>query len=560
MKQKLLPLLGFLLLASVYLVYWNDAEYVVDDWLHFDFYRQAEGAGLREHLHVLKLLFDNQLYRGVQVFWLSHWINCFLVWIFGYAPKIAFGLMVLLHALSAWLFYLLLARLGVNRRIAFLAGAGLVLIPTAHGPLFWPLNCSFFVWPMFFLVIYLLQALQVLEEDRLRRGAAVKLVLLTLLTLFAGSPAFALLVLSLPWMAWCFFGRQRIRMALPVTALNWAVVAIALLLYPPLQGHNRPPKQLREQRYFYTYEKFSVNLSVTRMHLVNLTGLTTRSYYHVLRSPSPAVVGLLVALLVFLMAWRIDPSPGPSRLFRAGIFAAGMWVLAYLPIMFLHTKTLRHYYTFSPFLSLLVVLPAGVGLTSNSGRAWGVAWGAVLCGYFAACTVAETRQCWIPQSRHTQLVKHALAGLKNLSPGEWVIVPGVPLVVGTAPYFSIGGAPYDALFAKYVTGVPNLKFAREIVLENGRLRFFHRYFMKDTSPEELHRSHVLAPDPDGGYSARRYVAYEREPDRFQLLPLKGSDPPASGGGLLTRDQLRPLEKEIQFPKPFQHGHIEYLHY
>src|SRR6185369_470683 len=107
--------------------------------------------------------------------------------------------------------------------------------------------------------------------------------------------------------------------------------------------------------------------------------------------------------------------------------------------------------------------------------------------------------------------------------------------------------------AEYLTGVRDLDFAREIVQEQGKLRFYHSYFMKDVTPEDRGRIHVIAPDGDGRYRAQRYVAWEREPGRFQLLPLKGAPEPPAGGALVSREELRGQEADIYFPKPFEHG-------
>ncbi|MBI3696004.1 MAG: hypothetical protein HY238_14335, partial [Acidobacteria bacterium] len=115
MSRRVVPL-SYLLLASVYWLYWRDAEFVLDDWFQFQFYRQ------HPLWEVLRALLQNKLYSIFQLFWLSCWVD---------------ALAVLVHVINAWLLYQLASRLRVYPRMAWLAGALFVLIPTAHGPLFW---------------------------------------------------------------------------------------------------------------------------------------------------------------------------------------------------------------------------------------------------------------------------------------------------------------------------------------------------------------------------------------------------------------------------------------
>lgn|GEM_PF-2016400 len=554
------PPLSFFLLALVYLFYWRNVEYVADDWLHLNFYLQAAGTGLRGHLHILRALLENRLYGGFQLFWVSQWLNCSLVWIFGYAPKIAFAAVLLLHAGNAWLFYALLRRLRAGTRMAYLAAAFAVLTPVAHGPLFWPVNCTFFVLPMFWLFLYLLQALRTYEAGKLTVRAAVLQSGLILLVLFSGSPAAALLIASPLWLAICFFGRARLRAVLLVTVLNLAVVILAVGGYRwYLRSLERPGGH--EARFALTYEYGVAGLRMTRAHLINLSGLTPHSYYRLSGISSAALLaGLACGLLVLAVARRLPFADRQQSSSRLALFAAGMWVLAYAPIAFLNSKTLRHYYPFSFFLCLLLALPAAWSAARRA-RLLALGWGALLCSYFALCTAAEIQQCWVPESLATQSLKPALRELDHLSPGDWIIAPGMPIVIGTAPHFSLALEPGGQNFARYWTGVSGLRFAREIVVERGRLRFFHQAFMRDTSAEELAaRVHVIARSASGAYTVRRYVAVERRPGLYEVLPLKGFAALPGRESLATQAQLAPLEPEIYYAKPFVHGDIRYLHY
>ncbi len=549
MKHWLVALLSCLALAGLYLLYWNHAEYVIDDWGHYLFYQRAAGGGLAARWEVLRGLFDSRLYGGYQLFWLSQWMNCLLVvWPFGYSPKAAFVTLVLLHAINSWLFYLLLDRLGVGRRLAYFTAACLVVIPSAHGPLFWALNCSFFVWPMFFLLLYLLVTQRALAAGWVSARAAAASVVLILAVLFAGSPAAVVLLVAAPWTALCFFGRRRRQTGLIVALLLGAAVPAGLEFYQRTRYRHRlaPAKRFR-----WNLPMLAANAYTTVADLGKLSGVARSSYYDIWKSPAAIGAGLAAALLVAAASRRLANQGERQPAWRIALYAAGMGLAAYAPMAVLNSKGLRHYYTFSPFLALLLLLPA---------RRLGLAWGAAWCGCFAAGAVGEIRQCWIPQSQAHQRFKQAIVEVDNLDPGDWVVAPGVELLRGTAPAFALGGPPWDARFVQVVTGVAGLEFAREVVVEQGRLRLYHRHKMSDLTPAELARLHVLAPDATGRYARRRYLAWEQEAGRFLLVPLKGSAPPPSGDQLLTREQLAPHLGQVHFPKPFEHGNPQLSEY
>src|SRR5881628_297324 len=163
-KSSASALICYLLLASVYLLYWPHADFISDDWFQLHFYRQHQANGWTGQMEVARTLIQNKLYSVFQISWLSHLINSFCIWVAGYAPRLLFTLALLVHAVNGWLFYLLLVRAGASPRLAYLAGAAFVLIPTAHGSLFWFLNNGFYRLPPLFLFLLLLSVLRSLER------------------------------------------------------------------------------------------------------------------------------------------------------------------------------------------------------------------------------------------------------------------------------------------------------------------------------------------------------------------------------------------------------------
>lgn len=554
-RAGLYPAVSLVLLASIYLLYFRHAQYVGDDWLHLNFYLQARQGGFWGHTHVLRMLVENRLYGGFQLFWVSQWINCFLVWALGYAPRAAFASELLVHTASALLFYALLRRLRLSASLAYLAAACLVLIPSAHMPIFWPVNCSFYEWPLLWLLLYLLAALETIEGGRWTLRAALAQAGLALLALFSGSPAFVLLLASPLWMALCFLDRKKIRMAAVVTAANGAVILGALGLYWSyirlLHVTSRHWSQHSQQRWIWSWDYLWFDLRGAWSDLAPFNGFSRSAYYQ-LALFGPLMIGMAAAALVFFAAWSVlarstqppDEEGGPSA-WRVALFAAGMTALAYAPIALLIGKTLRHYYTLSPWLVLLLALPAA----ARKRRLWGLAAGAALCGYFAACTVAEIEQCWIPQALSLEAIFQPVRALDRVDHDDWIVVSGAPLEVGCAPSFALGLEPGPSNFGLYWTGVSGLGFAREIVAASGRLRVFQGYFTFDTSPQDLaRRFYLIAPDATGRYTRRRYVAWEKEPDRYQLLPLKDATPLGGATEFRSREELRALESDIYFAK------------
>ncbi|HYM09123.1 MAG TPA: hypothetical protein VEU62_00250 [Bryobacterales bacterium] len=557
-RSGLVPAVSLLALASIYLLYFRHAQYVGDDWLHLNFYLHARHGGFWDHTRVLRMLAENRMYGGFQLFWLSQWMNCFLVWALGYAPRAAFALELLLHTASALLFYVLLRRLRVEAGLSYLAAACLVLIPAAHAPIFWPVNCSFYEWPLLWLLLYLLATLATIEAGRWTLPASLAQAALALLALFAGSPEFLLLLAAPLWLALCFLERKKIRMAAAVTAGNGAVILGALALYRAYIQRLHTGSLHSQPRWIWSWDYFWFDLRGTGSDLARFNGFSRNAYYQLARF-WPLALGAAAGALVLFAARSLLQKPGrqpgegaEQPAWRLGLFAAGMAALAYAPIALLIGKTLRHYYTLSPYLALLLALPAGVGRR----RFWGLVWGAAVCGYFAACTVAEIGQCWIPQARSLEAIIQPVAALNHVHPDDWIVVSAAPLQIGSAPPFALGLEPGPSNFGLYWTGVSGLGFAREIVVGSGRLRVFQGYSTFDTSPHDLaQRFYVIAPDATGRYTRCHYVAWEKEPGRYELLPLKDAAPLDRAAELRSREELRGLEPDIYFAKTLEHRNV-----
>ena len=505
-------------------------------------------------MEVIRTLLQNKLYHTFQLYWLSFAIDSVLVWIFGYTPQILFTLNLLLHVINAWLFYLLLVRLNVSRRLAYMAGALFVLIPTAHGPLFWFLGTSFYVRPPMVLFLYLLSLAGTLEKGRLTAPAACWQALLSVLILFlGGAPSFFLLLLAGPLLVVCFFPLDRWKVAAMAAAINWAAVAVSLGISVPFINSVPPDHAQLVARYDFSQDFLVRNWrKFYHFHLEGMSGFGPHAYYRV-QASGAQILAAAFAVGILAAGWILLPEDGRKRLHRVALFAAGMAVLSYIPLIYLIGGTLRHYYTFSPYVSLLLVALGGI----FPGRLGSLPYWA-LCGYFAACTVAEIEQCWTPMSRNLEAVKARLRHLQKLEAGDLVVIPGTPMVVGTAPNFALLSGPWDQTFAEQATREKDLEFWREIVIERGRPRLFHRHSMRDVSVADLARAHVLIGNSGGPYTARRYWAEPVGPDRYRLHCLK--EPGCEAGeSVFSGGQLVSRRDEVYFAKPFEHGNLEHLH-
>ena len=523
----------YLLMASVYLLYWPHAEFVSDDWFQLGFYLS------HSEMSVVRTLMRNQLYGVFELSWLSRVVDSLIAAVFGYAPRLLFTLALAVHLTNAWLFYRLLVRLRVAERLALWAGAGYLVIPTAHNAVLWFVNNDFYHRPPLFLFVFLLSFVGTVEWGRLtwRTGAWQAFLLLTVLFL-GGAPSFFLVLFSGPWMVLCFFPRDRWKPALRVTAFHAAVIVLCLVVY--VRVISAVPSGIGG-RYDFSFLFLRRNLGLMASHLAGLSGLGSAAYH--LRPEVTQVVASLLAVLAVGLAGRGLAEARPA--WRAPVFAVGMITLAYAPLLFLVGATLRHYYTVSPYLALLLMSLCDRLPVRRVAAGLLVAW-------FAAATVADIRQCWIPQSQHLQALKAGLRRLRNLEPGDLVVVPGTPWVIGTAQNFALIIDLWARNFAWHVTGVRDLQFWREIVIEQGRLRLYQRATMRDTGAAELTRAHVLLGPPQGPYQPARYWAEPVGPNRSLPHCLKDNPcetPPADA----------PAE-QTYIPKPFDPHHPQHRLY
>lgn len=529
-------LLCFLLLATPYLLYGPHAEFVSDDWFQLDSYRSYQARGWTGQWELVQVLVQNKLYGQFQLNWLVTVMDSLILWIVGYAPRFVFALAVAVHLVNAWLFYRLLTRLEVAGSVAFASGAVFLLVPTAHNVLFWALNTGFFRVPPLFLMLLWLSFVKALHTGLVGWKTALWQAALVVATLFSGgAPLFLLLLFGGPWIALCWFRREQWRLAARLTLAHWALVTAALAVY--LRFGTAVPLAAGA-RYDFSYGFFVWNTRNFRGHLFGLSGLAGASF-EVRPEVAVLAAAILAALLVVVGVGRARD----GQRWRPAMFAAGLLALAGGPLLFLVGRTLRHYYTVSPFLALLVaaLLPA---------RRFTAA---AVCAWFAAGTVAEIRQCWIPQSRHVQALKAGLRSLRNLEPGDLVVVPGAPWVTGTAQNFVLTHNLWADRFARIIVGVPDLEFWREIVIEQGMIRLYHRHTMRTTSAEELARAHVLIGPPEGPYHPALSWA-EPIPDGSRKLHCLKDDPCTSPSGRAVP------AASVYVAKPFDPHHPEHRVY
>ena len=175
-----------------------------------------------------------------------------------------------------------------------------------------------------------------------------------------------------------------------------------------------------------------------------------------------------------------------------------------------------------------------------------------------AAAVADLEHCWIPQSRNLRAIGERLRGFEKLERGELVIVSNTPLWMGTAPHFAFQGGFYSNPFAELATGVRPLETAREIVNEDGRLRVYHRNYMRDWNPQEAARTRVLVTEGVGRLGERRLLAHEVGPGSYRLYALKDYAGPPLSQQLYSREQLALSHASIYFARAFPaHGPLDW---
>lgn len=542
----------YLLLASIYLLYLPHAEFVLDDWYVLGRYQIAREAGAAEQLRVFELILQNRFHGQFRFQWISFSLGYLLWLLVGYSPKVVFLVSVLLHAACAIALRRALLGLGIGTQPAFLAGAVFLLLPTTHGPLFWSFNCMFFLWCTFWFLLYVRSLAASVEAGKLEGKAAVRQSLFLLLALFSGDPIFGLLVAAAPLVAWFL----RSRVALRATLLAWGTIAAAAAIYALLINKAPMFRSGVGLRYDFTPARLWSNLAIVAWVYRKLTGLGTGSYYE-LRATAPALLAAAIAVMavVAYLLWtrraaRVSAPPGLRVPVSGGrrtlLLAAGLWLAAYGPILFLRGHEFRYDYVPSPYLALAL---------STAVLAWPMArlpLAGALVAWLAAASVAHIQQSWAPQSGRLRAAAERLRSLQAVQPGDLIIVSATTPWIGTAPDFAFLAGWASTPFAEHVTGVHGVEAACDIVDDGGKLRVYHRNYMRDLEPDEPARTRVLLERRDGPLGERRLLAQEIHPGAYRLYPLKSYTGPAVSEQPFSREQLALAEGEIYFAKPFAH--------
>lgn len=540
MKQAL----AYILLSSVYLLYWPHVEYFVDDWLLTKVFREAERGGASGAADLVVRAAQNNIYGVFR----SQWVGIvwgFLVTTAGrYSAAVNFAALLALHAACAWLLSQALWRLGMGRGLGFLAGALYVLAPSAHFGLVTYLTNPFFVLGIFWVLLMLWC---------FARGAPAGAAACAVAGLFSGEQAFLLLWGALPLAALCFGPRPRYRASI---AAVWAALAIAGGVY--LLGINRAPVVATglESRYAWSGSLLRTNLKQIWREMQQLSGAGHDALFRIAPERIDLLLAAAAAVLVAALVWRwSEELPQPVRLWRAGLFALAGVALAYGPVLFVtgSFSRFRYHYAPSPFLGLALATACWLFVRPGRPPLVPALLGGVLAGFFTLSAAADLRQCWIPQSREHRALEARLLSLENLAPGDILIVSSIPYEIGTAQHFTMHSSVTAQPFAERVTGVAPLEVSFELVDLKGELWLDRREgeMRGPLSLGDLRRVHLLAWH-GGSFLQLRWAAREVEHGKFRLLPLKGVEAPAGiEDAVFSREQLSLQSGRIYIAK---HAH------
>jgi hypothetical protein len=461
------------LLASLYLLYLPDVQFVLDDWWLFQKFERTHAPA-----EMARVILQNGLWGAFRTNALS-FLAVYGLWgLGGWRPAFYFLIGVALHGLVGYLLYRFVRRLGFGEGTALAAGMLFVVLPAAHNPVFWFPSCAHYLLSAAWLLVYLESAAGTWSG----RAAAVQAVTVALAFL-SGDQVFGLLAGAAVWMAVVLGRRELLRSA----GVAWVTIALVGVLYvgwinqAPVGGAMAAKFDFRPARV-----------------LENLRGMAD-GYYRA------SAGGLLVALAV----WWLRLKAGTEQTFRAALLGAGFWVLGNGPTWFLRWRELR--YDYLPALGLAIALGA---LCRKRLLA------AALIGWSAGTVVAEIRDCWRPMARHTQAVIRELKKLENLRDHDIVAVSGTPRRIGTAPHFGMYLSYSSTPFVETVTGTFGLIVGRAILWDSGRLGLEHVDFFRELKPEDLRRAHVVACDGLEACSIRTVL--ERERVRYPLKNYRGS--------------------------------------
>jgi len=543
--------LAYLLLLGVYLVYWSHVAYFVDDWFLLKRFGEARERGLAGVADFAAAAAQNRIYGVFRAQWLSILWGFLVTAVGGDSARFNFAALLLLHAACAWVLCQTLARLGVDRGVAFLAGALYLLAPSAHFALVTYLANPFFVFSMFWSLLLLLWFAGGARSHAAGVACAVA-------GLFSGEQVFLLLWALVP-LAWLCFPRRGTSRQICLDVPNarrrpmltvWASLGLALAVY--LLWINRVPvgEAGFSRRYQWTWEQLQKNADMISTEWLQLSGITADAVYRVSPGPVDLAMAGSAAVIVGFLLWNYSgskPHGGPH--WRLGLFAACGVLIVYVPVLWIAGgfARFRYHYAASPFL--------GLGLAAICGtlpRPASALLGGVAAGLFSLNATADLRQCWIPQSGHHRALESQLRSLPNVAAGDILVISATPFATGTAQHFTLHSSLSANPFAERATGAAPLEVARELFLLHDRLMLYQRDYQRPLHPEDLRRTHVLVWSGRGSFSQCHWVALELPSGRFRLEPLKGTAPLEPPADFLS-EQLALRGPRIYFPKKLGPG-------
>lgn len=517
--------LSYLLLIGVYLLYWSHVEFFLDDWILTKAFREAARDGWAGAAGFVARAAHNEVLGKFRFYWLAIVFAFLVTWLGNYAAQVNFAVLLGAHAASAWLLCLALRRLGIASGLSFLAGTFYLLAPTAHFGLLTYFTVPHFVlgtlWTM--LVLWLFA----------RGAGAAALACCAVVGLFSGEQAI-LLLLGLPLLAAGCLEGSLDRARLRAIAATWIALAAAAGGY--LLWINRAPVAETGLRWRYDWSWTTPlnNAALIYREMKQLSGIMPEALFRIRPEPVDMVLALSAAALVASLLWRWR-SLGPRRIawWRISMFALAGALLAYGPVLWISgvDSQFRYHYASSPFLGLALATVCWIFDGGGRRAALPAVLGGALAGFFTLNAAADLRQCWIPQSRHHRALDASLRALKNVAPGDIVIVAGTPYEIGAAQHFTMHSSLTANPYAEWATGVAPLQVGFALLDQHHKLVLEQRDRRPVVSPADLERAHLLAWSPSGDFRQRHWVAQETQPGKFLMLPLKGAagrQPPAQG--------------------------------
>ncbi len=537
---------SYLLLLSVYLIYWSHADYFVDDWFLIKHFRHA--GGWKGVAGFAAAAAENRIYQVFRMQWLSILYGFLITALGGYSPRFNFTALLLLHAASAWLLSQAVRRAGFEPGLAFLAGIFYLLAPTAHFDLVTYLANPFFVLSTFWVLLLLwfwLGARRWGMGDLAFAGACA------VAALFSGEQVFLLVWAIVPLAAF-FFRKKPMPAAWLAAGAIWAAAGMALAAY--LLWINRLPVRQTgiHRRYEWTAARFMGNLAQIGGEMRQLSGVTSDSLFHFSLHKTEDALALAGGLLATALVWKWRGADRENGRLRSlfGFAAAGA-ALAYAPVMWIAGGFPRFRYHYAP--APYVAVAAGVAVWACGRSRWTcwspAALAGLATGFLIFNAAADLRQSWIPQSEQQRNLEAYMRQVKNIAPGDIFVVSGTPPQIGTAPHFSMHSTISASAFVELVTGLEPLEAYLDFWNLHGRLVRDPDDLKHFLSEADTARTHVLVCSYDGRFSSLDWIAVQTGTDRFRLLPLKGvSDWGNVRRQIYSREQLALAQWPVYFPK------------